>query len=90
MTDDSEFSNSMDTLVLENVRSLTGNADVGLDDDFFDVGGNSIIAIRLAQTLSEELGIRRDVRIVFKNRVLRDISEALRARCEGVGSGQAP
>ncbi|MER7406042.1 phosphopantetheine-binding protein [Streptomyces sp. NPDC000070] len=90
MTDDSEFSNSMDTLVLESVRSLTGNADVGLDDDFFDVGGNSIIAIRLAQTLSEELGTRRDVRIVFKNRVLRDISEALRARCEGAGSGQAP
>lgn len=89
MTDDSEFSNAVDTLVLESVRGLTGNADIGLDDDFFDVGGNSIIAIRLAQTLSEELGIRRDVRIVFKNRVLRDISEALRVRREEAGSGQA-
>ncbi|MFJ9634672.1 phosphopantetheine-binding protein [Streptomyces sp. NPDC101175] len=79
MTNDSEFRNPLDALIVDSVRKLTGNADIGLDDDFFDVGGNSIIAIRLAQALSEELGIRRNVRMVFKNPVLRNLSDALGA-----------
>ncbi|MER7404532.1 phosphopantetheine-binding protein [Streptomyces sp. NPDC000070] len=81
----------MDALVVDRVRTLTGNANIGLDDNFFDVGGDSIIAIRLARTLSEELGTSRDVRIVFRNPVLRDLSKAL-GRHGGqaaTGAGQA-
>ncbi|WP_086558378.1 phosphopantetheine-binding protein [Streptomyces africanus] len=91
MTNDNEFRNSMDALVVDSVRTLTGNANIGLDDNFFDVGGDSIIAIRLARTLSEELGTGRDVRVVFRNPVLRDLSEAL-GRHGGqadTGAGQA-
>ncbi|MFI9833543.1 phosphopantetheine-binding protein [Streptomyces sp. NPDC051913] len=79
MTNAGESHESMDALVVDSVRKLTGNAEIGLDDNFFDVGGNSIIAIRLAQALSDELGIRRNIRVVLKNPVLRDLSEALRA-----------
>ncbi|MFE5241542.1 MULTISPECIES: phosphopantetheine-binding protein [unclassified Streptomyces] len=89
MADDSEFRNPMDALVVGSVRTLTGNPGIGLDDNFFDVGGNSIVAIRLARTLSEELGTGRDVRVVFRNPVLRDLSEALggqaAARAESPG-----
>ncbi|MGA5562220.1 phosphopantetheine-binding protein [Streptomyces platensis] len=77
MTIDSEFRNPMDALVVGSVRNLTGNTSIGINDDFFDVGGNSIIAIRLGQVLNEELGIPRTVRVIFKNPVLSDLSDAL-------------
>ncbi|MEV0533664.1 phosphopantetheine-binding protein [Kitasatospora sp. NPDC050463] len=73
----SEFRNPMDALVVESVRDLLGKTTVGIDDNLFDVGGNSIIAIRLGQVLSEKLGIPRNVRLIFKNPVLRDLSDAL-------------
>lgn len=77
MTIDNVFRNPMDALVVDNVRNLTGSTNIGIDDDFFDIGGNSILAIRLARVLSEELGIPRAVRIIFKNPVLSDLSDAL-------------
>jgi hypothetical protein len=73
----SEFRKPMDALVVGIVRNLTGNPAIGIDDDFFDIGGNSIVAVRLGQILSEELGIPRTVRVVFKNPVLSDLSDAL-------------
>ncbi|MDQ7807549.1 phosphopantetheine-binding protein [Amycolatopsis sp. A133] len=79
MTSDSEFRNSMDALVVGSVRELTGKPGIGLEDDFFDIGGNSIIAIRLGRVLSEELGIPRTVRIILKNPVLGELSDALSA-----------
>ncbi|MCF1593806.1 phosphopantetheine-binding protein [Streptomyces muensis] len=91
MTNDNEFRNSMDALVVDSARTLTGNANINLDDDFFDAGGNSITAIRLARTLSEELGTGADVRVVFRNPVLRDLSEALgrQGGQAATGAGQA-
>jgi hypothetical protein len=77
MTVDSEFRNAMDALVVDSARKLLGRTDIGIDDDLFEVGGNSIIAIRLGSVLSEELGIPRTVRVIFKNPVLRDLSDAL-------------
>lgn len=77
MTIGSEFRNPMDALVVESVRKLTGRENIGIKDDFFDIGGNSIIAIRLGQVLSEELGIPRAARIILKNPLLSDLSDAL-------------
>lgn len=77
MTVESEFRNPMDELVVSNVRKLTGNESIGINDDFFDIGGNSIVAIRLGQALSKELGIPRAVRVIFKNPVLSNLSDAL-------------
>ncbi|WP_328836935.1 phosphopantetheine-binding protein [Streptomyces europaeiscabiei] len=74
---DNEFRNPMDALVVSSVRTLLDNTSVNIDDNFLDVGGNSIVAIRLGQILSEKLGIPRTVRIIFKNPVLRDLSDAL-------------
>jgi hypothetical protein len=77
MTIDGEFRNPMDALVVASVRDLIGKPGIALGDDFFDVGGNSIIAIRLGRVLSEELGIPRTVRLILKNPVLSELSDAL-------------
>jgi acyl carrier protein len=38
---------------------------VGVDDDFFDLGGNSLKAIRLVSRVRAELGVELEVRRVF-------------------------
>ncbi|WP_232512596.1 non-ribosomal peptide synthetase [Rhodococcus pyridinivorans] len=39
---------------------------VGLDDDFFDLGGNSLVATRVAARLSERRGVRVPARLLFE------------------------
>ncbi|MER7273816.1 phosphopantetheine-binding protein [Dactylosporangium sp. NPDC000244] len=77
MVTEDEFRNPMDALVIASVRRLVGDATVGIDDDFFAIGGNSIVAMRLGQILSEKLGIARPARVIFRNPVLGDLSDAL-------------
>jgi acyl carrier protein len=68
----------MDALVVSSMRNLMGDASISIDDNFFGIGGDSIVAVRLGQVLSEELGITRVLRIILKNPVLGDLSDALR------------
>lgn len=72
-----EFRNSMDALVVSSMRNLMGDTSISVDDNFFRVGGDSVIAVRLGQILSEELGMTRILRIILKNPVLGDLSDAL-------------
>ncbi|MEV8371275.1 phosphopantetheine-binding protein [Kribbella sp. NPDC056861] len=72
-----EFRNPMDELVVGKVRDLLGNPDIAISDDFLAVGGNSIVAVRLAQALREELGVARITGVVLKNPVLSDLSDVL-------------
>lgn len=82
---ESEFRNPMDALVVDAVRELLRNPGIGIEDDFFDVGGNSIVAVRLGQILSERLGIPRVVRLVLKNPGLADLSATLTAARNPLG-----
>ena len=45
---------------------LLGVAEVGDDDDFFDVGGHSLIAIRLMSRIHKELGVRFQLSTIFE------------------------
>ena len=39
---------------------------IGIDDDFFDVGGNSLVAVQLVAMVRKELGVRLPMRSVFE------------------------
>ncbi|QUF05548.1 hypothetical protein KCV87_05470 [Actinosynnema pretiosum subsp. pretiosum] len=41
--------------------------EVGVDDDFYGVGGHSLIAVRTAARLRAELGLRVPVRVIMEN-----------------------
>ena len=58
---------------------------IGLDDDFFAIGGNSLIATRLSARLSDALGVRVGVRTVFENPTV----EALAAHLAQAETGVA-
>ncbi|KAI0130233.1 nonribosomal peptide synthase GliP2 [Xylariales sp. AK1849] len=63
---------------------------LGALDNFFNVGGHSLLQIGVAQRLSEELGRRISLRIVIRNLVLRDLAIALDATADGVSNEMTP
>ena len=52
---------------------------VGLDDDFFDMGGHSLLGARLMARLDEEFGQALSLGILFKTPTVRKLAEYLRS-----------
>ncbi|MEU5844567.1 amino acid adenylation domain-containing protein, partial [Rhodococcus sp. NPDC047139] len=65
-------------IVAEIFAALLGRERVGLDDDFFDLGGNSLSATRVISRLDAAVGVRLDVRSFFDAPTV----EALAAACD--------
>ncbi|MBD0022934.1 MAG: amino acid adenylation domain-containing protein [Gordonia sp.] len=75
--------------VLGIVRGLLG-AEVDVDDDFFDIGGNSLIATRLVAGIHTAFGVRMPVRTVFDARTSAAIAAAVDAADVAVAVERRP
>jgi acyl carrier protein len=53
--------------------------DITLDDDFFELGGNSLSAIRLLPVIEEHFGVDPQISLVFDHPTPRRMAEALAA-----------
>ncbi|NEV62831.1 SDR family NAD(P)-dependent oxidoreductase [Thiorhodococcus minor] len=58
-------------------RRLLDAREVGRDDSFFDLGGNSLLAAQLAGAVESELGLRLPVSAVFQAPTLGALAEIL-------------
>jgi amino acid adenylation domain-containing protein len=56
---------------------LLGVTEIGRHDDFFAIGGHSLLAARLASRLRERLGVDVPLRRIFEAPVLSDLAEAI-------------
>ena len=59
------------------VAELVGAPQVGMGDNFFHLGGHSLMAVRLVARLRERLGREVSVRMVFEHPVLQDLANAV-------------
>jgi amino acid adenylation domain-containing protein len=62
---------------------------VGLDSNFFTLGGNSLTAVRVVSRLSEELGIRVTARLVFSHPTVVSCADAIDALRVGPPSARS-
>ncbi len=59
-------------------QDLLGVDDVGDDDDFFDLGGHSLIAIRLLSRVGRDLGVRLQLSDLFDASTVSKMSDVVR------------
>jgi phthiocerol/phenolphthiocerol synthesis type-I polyketide synthase E len=64
-------------LVAQSWDDVLGTDGVGLDDDFFDLGGNSLVAIQLIAQVRQEFGVRLPMRTLFDSPTVAGIAEAV-------------
>jgi amino acid adenylation domain-containing protein len=66
-----------ETLLCRLFAELTGAARVGVGDNFFDLGGQSLLAIRLVARIRREVGLELPLRKMFEHPTPRLLAQAL-------------
>lgn len=58
-------------------QELLGVEQVGLDDDFFDLGGQSLVAVRLFSKIRKTYDVDLGLSVLFEHRTIRQLSERI-------------
>ncbi|EME77536.1 uncharacterized protein MYCFIDRAFT_93888, partial [Pseudocercospora fijiensis CIRAD86] len=74
----------METVICEEIGIMLGLENVSADDNFFDLGGHSLMATRFAVRLSSRLKILVSVRDVFTSPVVGQLAQVLESRVDHV------
>jgi acyl carrier protein len=64
--------------------------DISVLDSFFDVGGNSMLALRLVSRIRAELGVDLPVRLIFEFPTVAALAPAVAAAMADAGRGRPP
>jgi thioesterase domain-containing protein len=59
-------------------RELLGVSDVGIEDDFFELGGQSLIAVRLFHRIRRKWGVDLPISTLFQAPSIKECAEVLR------------
>jgi acyl carrier protein len=68
---------TLQTILIDIWKDLLGVADVGLDDHFLDLGGDSMLALRLKSRIQERFGVEMTAEMLFDCATVRELSAAL-------------
>ncbi|MEV6274031.1 non-ribosomal peptide synthase/polyketide synthase [Nocardia sp. NPDC051832] len=77
----------VEEIVAEVFATVLGLDQVGADDDFFELGGNSLVATRVAAQLGAALDTRVPVRALFEASTVAGLAAKLETRTAPAGAG---
>jgi thioesterase domain-containing protein/acyl carrier protein len=66
------------TVLTEWWRELLGVEHVGLDDDFFELGGQSLLVMRLFSKIKKQFGVNLGLSSFFEARTIRELAQLIR------------
>ncbi|TCO61177.1 phosphopantetheine-binding protein [Actinocrispum wychmicini] len=72
----------VESVLLATAKSLLGVSEIKMTDNFFDLGGHSILAAKLVGRMEQVIGHRASLRHVFEAEDMRDLSARLGALAE--------
>ncbi|WP_410666178.1 non-ribosomal peptide synthetase [Amycolatopsis sp. lyj-84] len=73
---------SLELRILEIWQAMLGSDRSGVTDDFFAMGGHSLLALQLLATLSRKLGARLPISVLFENGTVEGLARTIRAQAE--------
>ncbi|MEE1795916.1 amino acid adenylation domain-containing protein [Streptomyces sp. BE308] len=76
-------------LLCELFAAILGRPDVGVEDDFFELGGDSIVSIRLVSR-ARSRGLAISTRDVFRYRTVAELAVHAKVRTPGAGVATGP
>ena len=70
-------------------RHLLGAAEVGIHDDYFELGGQSLVAVRLFHRITKTWGVELPMATLFQAPTIAQCADILRSRLGLQGPGEA-
>jgi acyl transferase domain-containing protein len=77
-------------IILQTWKELLGMDSISPSDDFFSLGGHSLMGTMMIARIRERLGATLSLRDVFEARTPAGITELIQSRAERTSFGQAP
>lgn len=69
--------NNNEKILVEIFENVLNIENIGIDDDFFDLGGDSLSAINLSTKIYDKLNIQLSVKFIFDNPTIRQLSKKI-------------
>jgi aspartate racemase len=74
--------NRTDQTLVEIWEQTLGISQVGIDDNFFEIGGHSLLAMRVFAAIEKELGRRLPIGLLFEAPTVRELSDHLSSKAQ--------
>lgn len=82
LSEDEEFSTEEELKVAKIWRDVLERRRFGADDDFFSIGGHSLLAARVMRAISEVFGVKTYIRDIYEYKTVRSLAEAISKRSQ--------
>ncbi|MGG7175941.1 amino acid adenylation domain-containing protein, partial [Clostridium paraputrificum] len=80
--------NEMESIITRIFEEVVGRKNISVDSDFFEIGGHSLRATKVANRIEVETGIRIPIKIIFAERTAESIAKYLESyeskECAGI------
>lgn len=69
--------NNIDKVIISELKTLLNCKEISIEDSFFDLGGDSLVAISLSIALSNKLNANISVKTILNNPVISNLSDII-------------